>query len=92
MTPDVNDFRAFEDPPALKCLDEYLRTHITDDRTLRYGLDVLRIRNERAGWMLGVRVTLRYMLEHNELPRENRPEPQISLVPDETLGQRYGAD
>ena len=72
-----------DDPPVSRHLEQFLRTHISDEKTLGKGLSLLRfLRTERASFFVGVYTTLEYMLEHNELPKEERPSPQICLVPE----------
>ena len=65
-----------------------MRTHISDEKTLEEGLSLLRfLRTERASFFVGVYTTLEYMLEHNELPKEERPSPQVCLVPEEEAAE-----
>jgi hypothetical protein len=84
---------SLNDPPVIRCLDEFLRTHISDEKTLEEGLALLRfLRTERASFFVGVYATLEYMLEHNELPKEERPSPQICLVPEVEAAEDRNAD
>jgi hypothetical protein len=82
-----------DDPPAIKCLEEFLRTHISDEKTLEEGLSLLRfLRTERASFFVGVYATLEYMLEHNGLPKEERPSPQVCLAPEVEAAEDRNAD
>jgi hypothetical protein len=73
-----------KEPPGYRHFEEFLRKHIADPKTLAEALAHLKfLRTERESMWVGVRATLEYMLAHNELPRENHPEPQICLVPDD---------
>jgi hypothetical protein len=82
-----------DDPPAIKFLEEFLRTRICDEKTLEEGLSLLRfLRTERASFFVGVYATLDYMLDHNELPKEERPSPQICLVPQAKAAEDRNAD
>jgi hypothetical protein len=82
-----------DDPPAIKCLEEFLRTHISEEKTLDEGLSLVRfLRTERASFFVGAYATLEYMLEHNELPKEERPSPQICLVPEVEAAEDHNAD
>jgi len=82
-----------DDPPAIKCLEQFLRTHVSDEKTLDEGLSLLRfLRTERASFFVGLYATLEYMLEHNELRKEERPSPQICLKPEVKAAEGRDAD
>jgi hypothetical protein len=82
-----------DDPPAIKFLEEFLRTRICDEKTLEEGLSLLRfLRTERASFFVGVYATLDYMLDHNELSEGERPSPQICLVPQAKAAEDRNAD
>ena len=77
-----------DDPPVIRHLEEFLRTHISDEKTLGAGLSPLRfLRTERASFFVGVYTTLEYMVEHDELPKE-----QICLVPEMKAAEDPNAD
>ena len=82
-----------DDPPVIRHLEEFLRTHISDEKTLGEGLSLLRfLRTERASFFVDVYTTLEYMLEHDELPKEERPSSQICLVPEAKAAEDRNAD
>jgi hypothetical protein len=62
-------------------LERLIREHITDDEARREAfLCTKELRLQRASEIAGVGATLRYMVEYNELPPEDKPS-KLPLCP-----------
>jgi hypothetical protein len=68
-----------------------IREHIHDEDARRDAFSCLKeLRRERAALILGVGTTLRYLVEHNELPEEDKPsKPPICPISSEAMDEFF---
>ena len=69
--------------PAVKALEDLLRTNVSDEKTLDSALRLLTlVVLQQRSVQVGIQATLQYLIDHDELRREGPARDEICVVPD----------
>jgi len=80
----------FDDGPALREFENFLRTNISDEKTLEDALRFLMLVFARQrSVQVGLRATIQYLIDRGELRRDTHPRDEICLVPDPSAEKLY---